>query len=286
MADYSGRLVLFFLAVIPIIAGSLIAITVLGSDVIGTIISNSRTYSVPELMVQALVSILLGSIVVASLFWIVKRRGTRRIVVAFVVSPLLGFISIFISETFLLVLFKGTTNAFAGFVLLLSLAVSMLAIALIIIDVIPPTIRNLFVAFYGSVFGAFLGITLVTSNIFVIIITVIIEDYFLTRHHPIGHREVMQDRIGSDPFDYARVQIKGSAVGAGDYVVYSLIASHTMIFFPPFVWAMAVILATIGIGVNAFVLVREDKPLPAIPLPAILSLFPLFVYMLFSLQFI
>ncbi len=285
MSNFRGRLVLFTLAVIPLIAGSFVASTVLGSDFIGEIISTEHNYTVAELLVQVLVSVVLGSVVVASLFVMVKRRGAQRLVVAFVVSPLLGFISIFIGETFLLVLFKGTTSVFAGAILVASLGVSMLALVLIIIDVIPPTVRNLFVAFYGSLFGSFLGVTLITGNMFIIIVVVIIEDYFLTRYHPASSKPIIKDRIGSDPFDYTRIQVRESAVGAGDYIVYALIASHTLIFFPWFVWAMSMLLATIGIAINAFVLLQEEKMLPAIPLPAMLSLFPAIVYILIALQF-
>ncbi len=281
------KLALFILAIVPLVIGSFIAAMILSSGIIGTIIGGSRTFTVFELLGQAVLSIIIGTLVVVSLFWVMRNRGhgAQRMIVAFVVSPILGFISIFIGETFLLVMFKGTSNIFAGLLLVVSLGISMLAIALVVIDVIPPVVRNIFVAFYGSIFGTFIGVTLVTSSIFVIIITVILEDYFLTRYHPVADVEVMQYRAGSDPFDYTQIQTKWATIGVGDYIIYSLIAAHSLIMFPMFVWAMSALLLTFGIAINVFILVRKDELFPAIPLPAMMAIFPWFAYLFAMVSF-
>jgi hypothetical protein len=115
---------------------------------------------------------------------------------------------------------------------------------------------------------------MVTTSMVVIVISIVFEDYFLTRFSPAAQVEQVTDRIGSDPFDYARIQSSQVAVGAGDYITYSLIAAHSILFFPLHVWAMTLILMIVGVIINVTVLAREGAILPAIPLPALLALFP------------
>ncbi len=208
------RRTLLVLSLLPLILGSAIAVSVLGSSLIGQLIARSRAFSVAEIAVQAVVSTLLGMAVVLALFWITERGGRRgrKLVVALVVSPILGFISLFSGESLLLVMFKGSTNILMALVLLLSLAISMLSIVLIVIDVVPPTVRSAFAGFYGSVFGTFLGITMVTTSIVVIVISIAVEDYLLTRYSSAASPEQMSEPAGSDPFDYAR--IKSSRAGS------------------------------------------------------------------------
>ncbi|MBD3406422.1 MAG: hypothetical protein GF411_09950 [Candidatus Lokiarchaeota archaeon] len=271
-----SRIILILLSIFPLVIGSAIGISVLGSGLIGRIISESYNYSVSDIIIQAIVSTGLGALVVLALFTVMKRggRGTRKIVVAFVVSPILYFVSLFVSQVFLLILLKGSEDVWFGLLSLFSLAVAMVSLALLVIDAIPPTVRNLFVIFYGSVFGVFMGLTLITSTMFVMILTLIVEDYFLTRHSPAIDDIQMDDRLGSDPFDYTRIKTESVSIGAGDYVTFSLISSHTVAFFPWYVWVMSMALASVGIIINITILAKEDDILPAIPLPAGLALLP------------
>ncbi len=155
----------------------------------------------------------------------------------------------------------------------------MLSIVMIIIDAVPPMLRNLYVAFYSSIFGIFMGITMITSTMFVLITAIIIEDFFLTKFSPAAEPVTISRRIASDPFDYARIQSEKAAVGAGDFIVYALIAAHSLIYFPSFVWAMSILMCLLGIVINATVLAKEGEILPAIPLPALLALFPWVVHL-------
>ncbi|MGQ4871936.1 MAG: hypothetical protein ACP6IT_08875, partial [Candidatus Thorarchaeota archaeon] len=142
---------LLVLASLPVLISASITSAVLRTGYIGRLIGSASEYTLTELLVQAVVSTVLGTLVVGALFWAMQKRayGTRKIIVAMVVSPMLGFVSIFIGETFLLVMFKGTSSVLDAVVLIASLGVSMMAIALIVLDIVPPLIRNLFVAFYG-----------------------------------------------------------------------------------------------------------------------------------------
>jgi hypothetical protein len=116
-----SQLILSILSALPLLIGSVFALLVLDSSTIGNIISNSQGYNLGEIIIQSIVSIALGMLVVFSLFQLIQRRGrrARKLVIAFLISPILYFVSVFIGEAFLLVLFKGSRNVFQGFILIL-----------------------------------------------------------------------------------------------------------------------------------------------------------------------
>ncbi|MHA1936001.1 MAG: hypothetical protein ACW97A_12020 [Candidatus Thorarchaeota archaeon] len=274
------RVSLIALSALPLLIGSWFSASILDASIIGNLLGNARSYSLVEMITEAVVSTVLGVLVVLALFTVMQRkgRGAKRLVVAFVVSPILYFVSLFLGEAFLLVLFKGTTNIFTGFILLLSLGVSMLSLIMVLMDAIPRSLKNLFVAFYGSIFGIFLGITMITSTMFVLIVSLIIEDFLLTRYSPAAQSLTMTGQIGADPFDYTRIQSDSVTVGVGDFVTFSLISAHSLVYFPIYVWIMSMGLAIIGIIINITVLAKEDKILPAIPVPAFLAIFPWIIH--------
>ena len=282
-----SRAILILLSAVPLLLGSYVAMVVLDTAIIGSFIGTAHNYSPMQVVVEAVVSVLLGGSVVFLLFWVLQRRGrgARNLVVAFVASPILFFVSMFLSQSLLLTLFKDATGAFQGLMLILSLAVSMLSIVLIIIDAIPPGLRNLYVAFYSSIFGIFMGITMITSTMFVLIMAIILEDFFLTRFSPAAQSVTISRRIDSDPFDYARIQSESVSVGAGDFITYALISAHALVYFPSFVWAVSISLCLTGIVINATVIAKEGEILPAIPLPALLALFPWVIHLV-ALTFI
>ncbi len=277
-----SQLILSILSGLPLLIGSVFALLVLDSSTIGNIISSSQGYNLGEIIIQSIVSIALGMLVVFSLFQLIQRRGrrARKLVIAFLISPILYFVSVFIGEAFLLLLFKGSRNVFQGFILILSLGISMLSLVMIVMDAIPTPVKNIFVSFYGSIFGIFLGITMVTPTMFVVVISLIVEDYLLTRHSPVADDAIMSGRIGADPFDYTRIQSESVSIGVGDYIAYALISAHAFVFLPFHVWAMSMLLASAGVIVNVFVFAEEDSLLPAIPLPATLALIPWIVHIL------
>lgn len=274
-----SQLKIIVLSAIPLIIGTLLAIFVLDSSTIGDIlIINSRPISIAELIIQTAVSLGLGSLIVVSLFYVVERGGpgTKRTLVAFVVSPILTASFFLLSQSLLFILFKGSSsNSIIPSILsLASLGVLLMSFAFIMMDSVPPLLKNIFVAFYGSIFGTFLGVMAITASLFVMILVIAIEDYFLTQHSPAAKSAILINTPGDDPFDYTRIQTKSVAVGAGDFITFSLIAAHSFIFFPFYIWAMSITLALVGITINATILARENHLLPAIPIPAILALLP------------
>jgi hypothetical protein len=280
-----SRLSIILLSAFPLAIGTLLAVLVLGSSTIGEIlIINTRPLSLESLIVQTIVSAGLGSLVVFSLFYAVEHRGpgAKRTIVAFVVSPILTASFFLLGQSLLFILFKGSssTSIIPSLLSFASLGVLLMSFAFIMMDSVPPLLKNIFVAFYGSIFGTFLGIMAITASLFVLILIIIIEDYFLTRYSPAAKAAMLTNIPGDDPFDYTRIQTKNVAVGAGDYIVFSLIAAHSFIFFPIYVMAMSIVLALIGITINAIFIMKENQILPGIPLPAILALLPWVVHTL------
>ncbi len=275
-----NQLVMIILSSLPLVFGSGFAALILDSSVIGEFVGSTRSYTLLDLVLQSIFSITIGTLVIFSLFTLMKRRGkvAKRLMIAFMVSPILYFVSIFLGEAFLLILFKGTTNVLHGLLSMVSLGVAMLSLAMILMDAFPSSLRNLFVAFYGSIFGIFLGVTMVTSTMFVLLVTLTVEDFLLTRYSPVAETAMLSGRIGEDPFDYTRIQSENTTIGVGDYIAFSLLSAHGFAFFPLFVWAMSMMLAVTGIVINSIVLVRKDEILPSIPVPVLLALVPWIIH--------
>lgn len=275
-----NRLTLIILSFLPIFIGAILSWSVISSASIGQIISESRNFTLLELIIMGVVQSVLGVFVVLTLFYLLSRksRGVQKIAVAFIVSPILFLVYLFLGQSILILLFKGTNDPFQGVLLVLTLGISILSIVLIMIDAIAPTIRNLFVAFYGSTFGTFLGLTTVTASMSILIFSLIVEDFFLTKYNPIVEDESMDSKIGSDPFDYTRIESESIVIGVGDFVAFSLIAAHTVAYFPLFVTVLSILMMFAGIIINISILSKEGEILPAIPLPAILAVVPWFLY--------
>lgn len=262
----------------------MLAATIFNSSILNEIVTrNSQPFTIIDIVVQALVSTGLGTLVVLSLFWIVRKQGrrARRTFVSLVVSPVLTVSFFIMSQSLLLILFKDVTDSILPSILsLVTLGVLFMSFAFIMIDSIPPYLRNFFVIFYGSVFGTFMGIIFITQSMFVLIISVIVEDYFLTNYSPVADTTDLIDTVGSDPFDMTMIQSQNVAVGVGDYIVFSLISAHSLLFFPIYVWILSVCLTFLGIVINATILTRENELQSGIPLPGLLALFPWVVHIL------
>ncbi|MFW9803236.1 MAG: hypothetical protein ACFFFC_11315 [Candidatus Thorarchaeota archaeon] len=273
-----SRRILIIVSILPFLLGSIMGFAILGNPLFNEVFSSpARTYTLAELAIQALISTCLGSVIVLSLFWMLERRSARgrRIMVAFIVSPLLSVVFFVLGQSLLLILFKGTSNTiFPSLISLGSLGVFMFSIVFIMMDAIPPLMRNLFAAFYGSVFGTFLGVSFISSSMIVLILTLVVEDYLLIRYSPAAKADRMSEKAGSDPFDYTRIQSQSIAVGAGDFVAFSMISTHALLYFPVYVWAGSMALAVIGVIINVAFLLREQEPLPGIPIPALLAIYP------------
>jgi hypothetical protein len=278
------RLSLILISALPLAVGALLAGMLLDSALVGEVLArNSRPFTIEDILIQAGVSTGLGSLIVFSLFYIIEKRGpgAKRTIVALVVSPILTASFFLLGQSLLLILFKGSTPSLLPSLLsFATIGILLMSFIFIIMDSVPSIMKNLFVVFYGSVFGTFLGVIFITASMFVLVISVVIEDYYLTKHAPAVKDAMMIDTPGDDPFDYARIQSKGAAVGVGDYLAFSLISAHSLLFFPIHVWVMSVMLALVGIVINTTIIAKENEVLPGIPLPAILALFPWAIHLI------
>lgn len=281
------RLQLIIVSLLPIAVGSLLALILLDTALVGRLlIESSRNFSFDVVILQSIVSTGLGTLIVLAIFYTIQHRGpsAKRAIVALVVSPLLTASFFLLGQSLLLILFKGSSiSILPSLISVASLGILLMSFIFIIMDSVPPLLKNFFVLFYGSVFGTFLGVIFITASMFVLVISVVLEDYFLTRHAPAAQDAILTDIPGEDPFDYTRIKTRNIAIGVGDYIAFSLIAAHSLLFFPFHVWAMSVFLAVVGIVINAIIFVKEDVILPGIPLPAVLALFPWVVH-LFTLS--
>ncbi|MHA3962262.1 MAG: hypothetical protein AM325_001875 [Candidatus Thorarchaeota archaeon SMTZ1-45] len=283
------RLELILISIFPLLIGAGLAALILTSGGIGDILAqNSQIFSFADVAIQAIISTGLGTLVVATLFFTIQKQGprARRTIIAFIVSPVLTVSFYILGQSLLLIIIKGATQSiWPSIFSIATLGILLISFAFIMMDSVPSYLRNFFVAFYGSVFGTFLGIIFLTASMFVLVISVVAEDFFLTRYSPVAESAYLIDTPGSDPFDYTRIQSKTAAIGVGDYIAFSLISAHSLIFFPLYVWIMSVSLAIVGITINMTVLARENEILPGIPLPALLALFPWVVHII-SLPFL
>ncbi len=278
------RFELIIISTIPLLIGAGLSALIINSESLGDMISrNTQPYSFTDIAIQAIVSTGLGVLVVFSLFYTIQRRGpqAKRAIIAFVVSPILTVSFFILGQTLLLIIIRGATETiWPSLLSLATLGILLMSFAFIMMDSVPSYLRNFFVAFYGSVFGTFLGIIFFTTSMFVLVLSVVAEDYFLTRYSPVAESAHLIDTPGSDPFDFTRIQSKTTAIGAGDYISFSLISAHSLLFFPFHVWVMSVLLAIVGITINMTVIARENEILPGIPLPAILAIFPWIIHLI------
>jgi hypothetical protein len=278
------RLELILISIIPLIIGAGLVALILTSGGLSDFLNRySQPFSLTDIVVQAIVSTGLGTLVVGALFFTIQKRGPRakRTIVSFVVSPILTVSFFVLGQSLLLIILKGATGSIWPSILsLATLGVLLMSFAFIMMDSIPSYLRNFFVAFYGSVFGTFLGVIFLTASMFVLVLSVVAEDYFLTKFSPVAKSAELIETPGADPFDLTRIQSKTAAIGVGDYIAFSLISAHSLLYFPFYVWIMSVLLAVVGIIINMTVIARENEILPGIPLPAILALFPWLIYII------
>jgi len=278
------RLELIVISIIPLLIGAGLVALILTSGGLGDVLDRySQPFSVADIVIQAIVSTVLGTMVVGALFLTIQKRGphAKRTIVSIIVSPLLTVSFFVLGQSLLLIITKGSTGSIWPSILsLATLGVLLMSFIFIMIDSVPSYLKNFFVAFYGSVFGMFLGVIFLTASMFVLVISVVTEDYFLTRVSPVARSAQLIETPGSDPFDFTRIQSKTAAIGVGDYIAFSLISAHSLLYFPYHVWVMSVLLAVVGITINMTVIARENEILPGIPLPAMLALFPWVVHII------
>lgn len=224
-----------------------------------------------EIFYTTLISVIFGMLVVFFIYFIlIKRHKADHLVVAAIMSPIIFITTIFSGNTLLLILFKSATpNPFLYMIVsFLSIYLTILSFALIMTDILPNSLKNLFVIAYSSIFGTFLGISLPTFTMFFILLVLVIEDYLLiSRMPPITY----EDKI-HDAYSYTQITYNNILIGAGDFVVYSVISSHTMLYFGLAIWLFVSLCLIIGIYISLRNLGKSKKYIPALPIPVGITL--------------
>jgi hypothetical protein len=266
----------------PLWLGSVLALMVLDVSMIGSIVTRVPQPDNPiQLITTSLVFTIMALVIVFSLYLVLERKGlrARKLVATAISTPIFFFSSIFMGQTTLLLLFKGSSSGFVilyWIVLFASLGTSMFLLVLMVADAVPSSMKNFFVILYGSLFGTFLGMIMPTFTNFIVIPAVIIEDWLLISRISSTNKKLSHS---VDPFKDTGVKIRSATIGFGDFVIYALLAAHALSYFPIFVWICSVSLALTGIAVNVLLLASKRSILPAIPLPAILAIVPWLVHL-------
>ena len=260
------------ISLIPILIGGLIVYAISGSFLVPshpTPIPPGMSLS--ELIISTIASVVLGVLVVFFMYLLInKRKKIENLVVATIMSPIIFITTVFLGNTLLLILFKGATPnpLFYMVVAFISIYFTLFSFAFILTDTLPYNLRNIFVIAYSSIFGTFLGISLPTITMVVILVVLILEDYLLLSKMP----HIDRDDTKYDPYSYIRITLKSIVMGGGDFIVYSIVSSHTMLYFGVFLWLITVFLLIFGIWFSLKYLQKGNLYIPALPVPVGLSL--------------
>ena len=267
---------------LPLIIGSVLTLLVFDTSLLGNMVAHvPQPRNALELFTTSLIFTAIAMFIVFSMYFVLEHRSmqARKAVATAVAAPVFLFSSVFLGQTILLVLFKGANELnllIYGIISFGSIAFSMFSLVLIVADVAPTSLKNMFVIIYGGSFGTFLGMVVPTSTMLVVIPAIIFEDWFLTKR--VLAKKKPEAWTG-DPFKHTQVETKSATIGFGDFIVYALLAAHTLSYFPLFVWICSLSLAIAGMSVNVYLFASEDKVIPAIPLPAVLAIFPWLVHL-------
>jgi hypothetical protein len=226
-------------------------------------------------LITSVLYTVLGVFVVLVLNLIIGRVSLKasRFMVSFLLSPILFIVMVVFIQTLLLIALKSATLDLVYSLLAFgSIYASAFLVFLVSVDALPPRGKNMFVIFYGSVFGAIMGLNAPTAIIFVLLIALAIEDYVLVRMN-----EDLQDnisRVDSDPFDYLRFKTKNVIVGVGDIIVFSMIGAHAFYFLPLPIFLISVGMLFLGIVLLVYLSIKRESVMPGLFLPSMFSLLP------------
>ncbi len=275
MSDFNINkifIVLSKFSLIPIIISGMLVFITSGSYLVpehpSAIPSNM---SLTELIITTLYSIILSGVVVLFMYlFLLKNKKSEHLIIAAIMSPIIFITTVFFGNTLLLILFKGATpNPFLYLIIaFLSIYLTALSFIFILTDMLPNSLRNIFVIGYSSIFGTFLGLSLPTISMVFILLVLVFEDLLMISKKPHVHRK----NTSYDPYSYIRFAHDNFLIGAGDFIVYSIISSHTMLIFGLFVWILVFILLLAGLRLSLVFLSEEKTYVPVLPIPVTLSI--------------
>ncbi|MHA2060264.1 MAG: hypothetical protein ACW976_05765, partial [Candidatus Ranarchaeia archaeon] len=201
----------------------------------------------------------------------------NRFMVSFILSPILFIVMVIVIQTLLFIALKSASlDLIFSLLAFGSLYASAFLVFLISVDALSSRAKNIFVIFYGSVFGAIVGLNAPSAVIFVLLIALAVEDYLIVNSSQAPLPE--PNRFESDPYDYLRYKTKNVIVGVGDIIVFSVIGAHSFYFFPLPIAVASIGMLFVGIIILVYLSITKDKIMPGLFIPSILSLLPWVVW--------
>jgi len=232
------------------------------------------------IIISTLIS--LGIILLLYMFLLVKGPFAFKFAISLGITPIVTVSVIFFGETFLLILFPATINPILYIlVAFASLYIAGFSSVFIITDMLSEEGKKKLMLLYGSIMGAFIGVTMHTLSIFSLVIMISLLDTLLAS---LGFSErflrVLETypRRGTADFSYS---IGSVDIGFGDFIFYSLIPAHAFWKFGLSTMLFSVFCLFIGVALT-YRLIFMGKILPGIPIPISLSLIPIIVAVILS----
>ncbi len=232
-------------------------------------------------LLMSVVYTVFGVVVVLFLNMLAGRLDLKmnRAVVSFLLSPVLFIVMVVFIQTLLLISFKTASIDLIYSILAFgSVYASAFLIFLISVDALSPRAKNIFVIFYGSVFGAIIGLNAPTAVVFLLLLALAVEDYVIV--NTVKDQYVEASRVTADPYDYLRFKTKNVVVGVGDIIVFSVIGAHAFYFFPFPVFVISTVMLLLGILTLVYLSITKEEVLPGLFVPSMFSLIPWLIWIL------
>lgn len=233
----------------------------------------------------ALILALIGLLGATGLYQLVKMRKTFavRLIFLAIFAPWVAVMSVVLGQALLLGAVKGSGFApgvtiWFVFVFLLSIYASILFAVLVLMGSLSVKIRNVVYVVYGSMIGAFVGVSLSTAALVAILTALALYDLLVVRRF--GRGPTAEDiALRREP--WATLSFSGMTVevGIGEFIVYAIIAAHALSYFGALSAYLAVAMVLIGATVNLIQL-RHEGFVAGFPIPTLLGLLPIIWFFL------
>ena len=228
----------------------------------------------------ALVLAVVGLAGATGLYHLVRMRKTFAVRLVFVAifAPWVAVMTLILGQALLLGAVKGTgfpqgLTIWFVFVFLLSVYASIIFAIMVLMGSLSTRVRNVVYVVYGSMIGAFIGVSLSTAPLVAILVSLAIYDLFVVRRF--GRERTAEDiALGREP--WATLSFSGLTIeiGIGEFIVYAIIAAHALGYFGFLGGLLSVAMILIGAGINLIQLEREGF-VAGFPIPTLLGLLPL-----------
>gem|GEM_PF-3550622 len=240
-----------------------------------------------ESIVIALILALIGLLGATGLYQLVRMRKAFavRLIFLAIFAPWVAMMTVILGQALLLGAVKGSGFArgvtiWFAFIFLLSIYASILFAVLVLMGSLPVRIRNVVYVVYGSMIGAFVGVSLSTGALVAILTALALYDLLVVRRFGRGP-DAEDIALGREP--WATLSFSGLTVevGIGEFIVYAIIAAHALGYFGTFGAELAVTMVLIGAAINLIQLGREGF-VAGFPIPTLLGILPIICLFLFG----